>query len=354
MNRLLLALFAAWASALPVPEGCGDLGCDVAEAVALLQQDSALRLRKRAHGGLQPASRGGEPSPDLPEPSAVWTLFPGDAPGPARSPPPGPEALTEPDPNQDVYQKCTPGDKGMYYQNVSVPQLYAFLVDPGSANFKDAAVLIFPGGGFDFLAWEKEGVDIAKWLNGLGYSAYVLKYRVPLASVLPGQSALAVIDAQRAVSLIRSKASESGLNDKRLGILGFSAGAGLCGMVTGASTRAYDAIDDVDKSSFAVDFALYLYGAGMPTQARRAPPTFIATAADDPCAPARAVSMFHDALVFNNRHAEMHVYDGGKHGYGRCTMYTWTGDWMPACQWIADAEAWLQTTVMGVKRPLPE
>jgi acetyl esterase/lipase len=143
--------------------------------------------------------------------------------------------------------------------NVSTPQLTIHRPEPRLDT--GAAVLICPGGGFNILAYDLEGTEVAAWLNGLGVTGIVLKYRVPARD--PARRWLAAVqDAQRAMSLVRSKAGEWGLRADRLGILGFSAGGATAAYTALASERLYPAIDAVDRIAWRPDFALLIYTAG--------------------------------------------------------------------------------------------
>ncbi|MFW6164318.1 MAG: alpha/beta hydrolase, partial [Planctomycetota bacterium] len=102
-------------------------------------------------------------------------------------------------------------------QHVSKPTLTAF----PAAKPNGAAIVVCPGGGYHILAWDLEGIEVCQWLNGLGVTAFLLKYRVP------GQRDAAFADAQRAVGLVRHRAKEWGIAPQRIGILGFSAGGHL-------------------------------------------------------------------------------------------------------------------------------
>src|SRR5437764_4330856 len=145
---------------------------------------------------------------------AVIDVWPGKAPGETKEI--GPEELRPPQAKQraDV-QRLT---------NVSKPTLTLFQPPEGKRN--GAAVVVCPGGGYSILAWDLEGTEIAEWLNSIGVTAAVLKYRVPRRE---GDTAnkLPLMDAQRSMSLVRSKASELGLDPRRIGMLGFSAGGNL-------------------------------------------------------------------------------------------------------------------------------
>ena len=112
-----------------------------------------------------------------------------------------------------------------------------------------AAVVICPGGGYHILAYDLEGTEVAAWLNDLGVTGIVLKYRVPFRD--PENRGLAGLqDAQRALCLVRSRAAEWSIDPQRIGILGFSAGGDIAGRtVFRAAERQYPAVDAADALS---------------------------------------------------------------------------------------------------------
>src|SRR5206468_9683787 len=143
--------------------------------------------------------------------------------------------------------------------NVTRPTLTVF--KPSKDKDTGAAVLVCPGGGYNILAFDKEGTEVAEWLNSIGVSGVVLKYRVPRRKDLPKHQA-PLQDAQRAVSLIRSHAGEWGIDAKRIGVLGFSAGGHLSATLsTNYDQRAYSPIDEADKVSCRPDFTVLIYPA---------------------------------------------------------------------------------------------
>lgn len=260
------------------------------------------------------------------------------------------------------YETCLTGGvkpadcKDRSVHNVTVPTLTPFIV-PGATS----AVIVAPGGAYSILAVDREGFDIAAWLNSIGVSAFVLKYRVPARSWLPFGGA-PLMDAQRSLGLVRQMAAAGkiqGMNStSKVGFMGFSAGSHLTGHVNVAwKTRTYPHIDAADTLSCRPDFSLMIYpyatmtivlGVMRPllhkctgwsrwesvTQApvsasreqasalnvtNTTPPTMIVQAEDDPVHVENALFYFYALKVAGAAPSELHVYPSGGHGYGRCT-----------------------------------
>jgi len=259
----------------------------------------------------------------------TWNIWPGEAPG-------GPVDL----PSEIDITKPTDtliaGERIIKLQNVTVPTVSIYKPDP-SIDTK-TAVIIAPGGGFWILAMDLEGTEIAEWLNTLGVTGIVLKYRVPGNAWDPEKKWLtAVQDGQRAMSLVRGRAEEIGIDPNKIGIMGFSAG-GAPVMGTALRTqRLYEPVDKYDKVSFRPDFAAPIYSIGMPEDAeitKDSPPFFMATASDDfnPLDMAR----MYIALKEANISAELHIYESGGHGYGlRRTD-------LPVTSWHDRMEDWMR------------
>jgi len=265
-------------------------------------------------------------SPLLAADRPVMDVWPGKAPGETKEI--GPEESRPPQPKQrqDVTRLT----------NISKPTLTLYQPPEGKRN--GAAVIIAPGGGYSILAWDLEGTEIAEWLNSIGVTAAVLKYRVPRRD---GDTAnkLPLMDAQRSVSLIRSKASELGLDPKRIGMLGFSAGGNLAAATClKFNQRQYDKIDATDEVSSRPDFGVLIYAAYLADEngqvkpeyqpTKETPPMFFAFAMDDRVAVDGSFAMAK-ALKATGIPAELHMYDAGGHGFGmrksEFPCHTWTG-----------------------------
>jgi acetyl esterase/lipase len=253
------------------------------------------------------------------------------------------------DVGDEKVQESKPGERPVKrITNVSRPTLTVF--KPAKDKDTGAAVVIAPGGGYNILAWDLEGEEVAEWLNSIGVTGVVLKYRVPRRPDMPRDAAppQAQMDAQRAVSLVRGKAKEWGIDPKRVGMLGFSAGGHLTAWTaTNFDKRAYDPIDEIDKESCRPDFAVLIYPAYLVPRgkdelapdirvSKDTPPTFFAHANDDGVSAENSARMYL-ALKKAKVPAELHVYASGGHGFGLrksdkpCS--TWPqrcGEWMKA------------------------
>jgi acetyl esterase/lipase len=262
--------------------------------------------------------------------------------------PPGSQATTS-GPEQDQTKpedRLIAGRRIIKLGNVSTPQLHVFL--PPSDKATGAAVVVCPGGGFNILAWDLEGTEVAEWLNSLGVAAAVLKYRVPTRNHADRLQA-PVMDAQRAISLTRSKAGAWRLDPQRIGILGFSAGGATAGLAcTQNGKRLYDPLDDADSAACRPDFGVLIYPGALWDDATgklrddvvvsgETPPMFFAHAFDDRVSCENSVALFL-ALKRAGVASELHVYDRGGHGYGlrpvpEQPVTSWTqrcADWLGA------------------------
>jgi len=240
--------------------------------------------------------------------------------------------------------------------NVTKPTLMPFIVPMNQSNRIDAAVIVVPGGGGIQLSWESEGMDVASWLNSIGISAFVLKYRVP--EELHG-SAAGVADLQRALTLVRFAAPALGVSASRVGALAFSYGAGLGVLAAGSAARRYAAGDEADASAdFRPDFLVMLYPA-MPMEVvrpteeqRRAyqrkllPQMFVAGVEDDTCVQYGHLLVGYASLP--REKVELHLYPRGLHGFGTCVRKG--PEFMQraeACRWLDRARRFLLRHVSG-------
>lgn len=229
--------------------------------------------------------------------------------------------------------------------NVAKPTLTVYT--PRSHN-TGAAIVVFPGGGYQILAIDLEGTEVCDWLNTIGVTCVLVKYRVPNTGPYPKSSA-ALQDAQRAVGLVRQHAAEWHIDPRRIGVLGFSAGGHLsAALSTHFERRLYDPVDDADKLNCRPDFAVVVYPGYLALAEQNmapnpeihptadTPPTFLVQAEDDPVHVENALVYFSQ-LKAAKVPAELHVYAQGGHGYGlRRTDLPITG-------WPQLVETWLHT-----------
>jgi acetyl esterase/lipase len=287
-------------------------------------RNATLLLAAALGGAAPPAARAAEP--------IVLDVWPGKPPGDAG--PAAPEQYLPQRPDERKVARLT---------NVSKPTVAVYL--PPKEKRNGAAVVICPGGAYRILAMDLEGEEVAAWLNSLGVVGVVLKYRVPQPEKQVPRNRTALQDAQRALSLVRGRAAEWGVDPQRIGVLGFSAGGHLAATASlGFDQRTYEPVDDVDKVSCRPDFAVLVYpgylaekgqlapGLVVPDQA---PPMFFAHAADDPVTCESSVLLFL-ALRRAKVPAELHVYASGGHGFGLRPSEQPCSAWPKRCEeWLA-------------------
>lgn len=229
--------------------------------------------------------------------------------------------------------------------HVSKPTLTVY---PPKGKNTGAAILVFPGGAYHALAIDLEGTEVCDWMGPVGITCILVKYRVPDSGPYPVSSA-ALQDAQRALGVVRSRAAEWKIDPKRIGVLGFSAGAHLsAALSTHFEKRLYDPIDDADKASCRPDFAVIVYPGYLAMSEENfvqnheihvtseTPPSFIVQTEDDPVHVENSTVYF---LALKNAKvpAELHLFAEGGHGYGlRKTA-------LPVTGWPKLVEAWLGT-----------
>jgi len=226
--------------------------------------------------------------------------------------------------------------------NVSKPTIT--LYRPGDKQ-NGAAVIVCPGGGYHILAMDLEGTEVCEWLNSIGVTGILLKYRVPKRN--GAEKPAAFQDVQRAVGLVRSRAKQWNIDAKRIGVLGFSAGGHLAAHLSNqCEPRSYPALDESDRVSCRPDFVVLIYPGGLIskeqgdrlapelTVSSNTPPTFMAMAQDDPVR-VENVLVYSAALRKADVPFELHVYPTGGHGYGlrpsKDLVTTWparVSDWM--------------------------
>ncbi len=279
-------------------------------------------------------------------PPPVVRIWPGRAPGAKGDI--GPERDTTP-----RGPDGKPEDNIIRLGDVSEPTLTVYR--PTKRKDTGAAVVVCPGGGYHILAWDLEGTEICAWLNSIGVTGVLLKYRVPSHRNTERWDA-PFQDAQRAMRLVRSRASEWGIDPQRVGMIGFSAGGNLIvRLVSDPDRRSYEPVDAADALSCMPNFTMLIYPA-IPVDAGdkgrlgadvrvgpTTPPSFMVMTQDDPIG-VEGLYAYSSALRAAKVSAELHVFPTGGHGYGmRPTKQAVTG-------WPKLAEAWLRASGL-LRRP---
>lgn len=246
---------------------------------------------------------------------------------------PSAQALPGPETQVSRSDPTVAGKPWLAVTNVSEPTLTVYAPkEKGSGG----AVVVFPGGGFQVLAMDLEGTEVCDWLNGLGLTCVLVKYRVPSlpydwkCSCYPdlyAESTLALQDAQRAIGLVRAHAVEWSIDPNKVGVLGFSAGGYLVAETsTRFKKRLYTPVDDADKQSARPDFALAIYPGRLANNddtlnplipvSKDTPPTFLLQAQDDHTDGVNQSLVYYMALREAGVPAEMHIYPEGGHAFG--------------------------------------
>lgn len=227
---------------------------------------------------------------------------------------------------------------------VKKPTLEIYL--PSKRNRQDKAVIIFPGGGYDYLAYDWEGFDIAKWFNSKGITAFILKYRLPSSKSLIISHKAPLQDAQRAIRWIRFNAKKWNINPNKIGVIGFSAGGHLASTL-GTQFNSPNSFKEqnLDTISARPNFMALIYPVitmqdnythkGSKTKligknpssdlkkkysnelkvTKNTPPTFLVHSTNDTAVPVENSLNFYKTLKDHNINVEMHIYPHGKHGY---------------------------------------
>jgi len=229
-------------------------------------------------------------------------------------------------------------DNVVRFAEVTNPAIEVYLADPSINN--KSAVIVCPGGAYRILAYDKEGTEIAVWLNKLGYSAFVLQYRIP------DKKDGALQDAQRALRIVRKNALKWNIDPEKIGIMGFSAGGSLSARTSVLfNKRTYSPVDEADSLSCRPSFAMLIYPAYLdlgPDKTltpeleltKNTPPIFIFQTADDPYG--NSALVMAAALRDAKLPVELHLFPTGGHGYGLRPGKR------AATAWPMLAEKWLQ------------
>ncbi len=242
--------------------------------------------------------------------------------------------------NNNYKEQDLSNGNGIYrISKVTDPTLSIFQPSEGNG----AAVIICPGGGYVHLAYAKEGVDVAKWLNKIGIAAFVLKYRLPSDAIMKDKTIGPLQDAQEAIRIVRRNAKSWNINPGKIGVIGFSAGGSLASLLC---THYNDKIYDCDSTSAKPDFSILLYPVismkadithmgsrknllgDNPSQKEikyfsselnvrpSTPPAFLALAENDKTVPPQNSIDYFLALKKYSIPAELHIFQTGGHGFG--------------------------------------
>ncbi len=209
-------------------------------------------------------------------------------------------------------------DNVLRFAEVTNPAIELFLPDPSIKN--GSAIIVCPGGGYKILAYDKEGTEIAAWLNKLGFTAFVLQYRIP------DKKDGAIQDIQRAIRIVRSNSQKWNLDPEKIGVMGFSAGGSLSARAsTLFNKRTYSVVDKTDSLSCRPDFTMLIYPAYLDQGSdfsltpelqisKEVPPMFIFQTADDTYGNSSLVMA--GAMRSAKIPVELHMLSKGGHGYG--------------------------------------
>ncbi|WP_085536767.1 alpha/beta hydrolase [Massilibacteroides vaginae] len=217
----------------------------------------------------------------------------------------------------------TGGESVLRITGVSEPTITVYSPSEELAN--GSAVIVCPGGGYNILAYDLEGDEVCQWLNDLGITAVLLKYRVPRRENLPKHEA-PLQDVQRAISYVRANAGELNIEKNRIGVMGFSAGAHLAATVSNNFThKTYPNVDAADRTSCRPDFCLLVYPAYLDSEhfqvapevkpSLATPETMIVQTEDDKSY-INSSLFYYYALKEAGVPVRMHLYSKGGHGYG--------------------------------------
>lgn len=247
---------------------------------------------------------------------------------------------------------------------VTKPQLIAFFPDKDKSTGE--AAIIFPGGGYSILAIDHEGYAVAKKLNEKGIAAFVVKYRLPSNETMEDKAIGPLQDAQRAIKIVRDRATAWGISKDKIGIIGFSAGGHLASTL--GTHYQKPLIDNVNNTSLRPDFMLLLYPVismdseithkgsrknllgDHPSEEqvlnysnekhinKDIPPTFLVHAKDDRAVPINNSERFRDSLIHHQVPVKLIVYDEGGHGFGLNNKTT-------KDQWFDHFILWLEETL---------
>ena len=262
-----------------------------------------------------------------------------------------------------IKQKIDYDESGRIYRKVANPQIWYYPSQKLKSSKDKAAVLIIPGGGYEALWIDKEGVDVAKWLNGLGISAFVLKHRIPYWEGKECRSDVALADAQRAMRIIRKNSKKWEINSKKIGVLGFSAGGHLASTLSTHHDQGIRRSNlEIEKFASRPDFSILIYPVVTMKQpyvhmgSRKSligkvpsneiveyfsnemqvkadtPPAILIHSDNDLGVLVENSVNYYLALRKHKIPAALHVWEDGGHGYGLAKGKGSIKDWPNICQ----------------------
>lgn len=230
--------------------------------------------------------------------------------------------------------------------NISEPSI---VFAPTASLQKAPAVLVCPGGGYNYTSFEAEGYALCSYFNAMGFSAFLLNYRCPQ------QRQAAFADAARAMRFIRFHADEFNVSTNQIGAIGFSAGGHLAAVISAPANEPYTPQDEIDKMPFIPDYAALIYPAYLVTEdlkispefsiTEKTPPTLLIQTEDDGIRVENSL-FWYKALKDAGVKAEMHLYECGGHGYG---IEDRPG--IPVSGWQVPAEKWFKLRVEKIRVP---
>ncbi len=266
------------------------------------------------------------------------------APEEARLWPSGAEGLRH-EREETVEDKRETGRRDRWIGLVSDPTLTIYPAAK-TGSLPNPAILVIPGGGFRFVCIDKEGVEAVQWLNSIGVTAAVLKYRTLDVSTPREPPWLNPIfaDGKRAMRLLRARATEWNIDPARIGAMGFSAGGTIAAMtVADGGLGDPNAADPIDRLACGPQFLILVYSGFPPlpliTYKKPFPPVFLVHAADDPKAPVDKTIKVFQFLQERGGTAELHVFRKGGHGFGMHPEAEETRVWPQLCAgWLRGLE----------------
>ena len=259
---------------------------------------------------------------------------------------------------------------GRIFKKVSDPEIWYYPSDKMKGKENNVAVLVIPGGGYWGLWFDKEGVDVAKWLNSIGVSAFVLKHRLPHWESKDCRSKVALMDAQRAMRIIRKNSKIWNIDSNKIGVLGFSAGGHLASTLSTHHDNGLDLSDlEIEQTSSRPDFSILVYPVitmnrpythngsrenllgKIPSQEyldyysndlqvrEDTPPAILIHSDDDKGVLPENSIQYYLALRKYNIPAALHIWEDGGHGYGLGNDKGSIKSWAKICEeWMIQRE----------------